>query len=82
MDIKGTTVVHLAQYAAPYLGNFVKSLMCLEGRIAEAGGRMVYVFPPEARGCAWFEDFASGHDVRLVQPGPAGIADVETIIGG
>ena len=38
MDIKGTTVVHLAQYAAPYLGNFVKSLMCLERRIAGAGG--------------------------------------------
>ncbi len=33
MDIKGTTVVHLAQYAAPYLGNFVKSLMCLERRM-------------------------------------------------
>lgn len=52
MDIKGTTVVHLAQYAAPYLGNFVKSLMCLERRIAGAGGRMIYVFPPQASGCA------------------------------
>lgn len=44
MDIKGTTAVHLAQYAAPYLGNFVKSLMLLEKRLAKSGGGMVYVF--------------------------------------
>ena len=80
MDIKGTTVVHLAQYAAPYLGNFVKSLMRLEARLAKAGGRMVYVFPPQARDCAWFEDFASVHKVYAVLPGKAGVADIETII--
>ena len=80
MDIKGTTVVHLAQYAAPYLGNFVKSLMCLERRIAGAGGRMIYVFPPQASGCAWFDDFASCHVVRLVKPEPEGVADIESII--
>lgn len=80
MDKKGTTVVHLAQYAAPYLGNFVKSLMCLERRIAGAGGRMIYVFPPQASGCAWFDDFASCHIVRLVKPEPEGVADIESII--
>lgn len=80
MDIKGTTVVHLAQYAAPYLGNFVKSLMCLERRIAGAGGRMVYVFPPQAGDCAWFEDFASKHEVGLILPGAAGVAAIESII--
>lgn len=74
------TVVHLAQYAAPYLGNFVKSLMCLERRIAGAGGRMIYVFPPQASGCAWFDDFASCHIVRLVKPEPEGVADIESII--
>lgn len=62
MDIKGRTVVHLAQYAAPYLGNFVKSFMHLEERLAKSGGSMVYVFPPQARDCVWFEGFASEHE--------------------
>lgn len=80
MDIKGTTVVHLAQYAAPYLGNFVKSLMCLEERLAKNGGGMVYVFPPQARDCVWFEGFASEHEVSLIQPGKAGVAAIEAVI--
>lgn len=80
MDIKGRTVVHLAQYAAPYLGNFVKSLMCLEERLAKNGGGMVYVFPPQARDCVWFEGFASEHEVSLIQPGKAGVAAIEAVI--
>lgn len=80
MDIKGTTVVHLAQYAAPYLGNFVKSLMLLEKRLAKSGGGMVYVFPPQARDCVWFEGFASEHEVSLIQPGKAGVAAIEAVI--
>lgn len=80
MDIKGTTVVHLAQYGAPYLGNFVKSLMCLEERLAKNGGGMVYVFPPQARDCVWFEGFASEHEVSLIQPGKAGVAAIEAVI--
>lgn len=80
MNIKGTTVVHLAQYAAPYLGNFVKSLMCLEERLAKNGGGMVYVFPPQARDCVWFEGFASEHEVSLIQPGKAGVAAIEAVI--
>lgn len=80
MDMKGLTVVHLAQYAAPYLGNFMKSLMRLETRLVNAGGRMVYVFPPQARDCAWFEDFASVHEVCIVRLGVAGVAAIEAII--
>lgn len=80
MDIKGRTVVHLAQYAAPYLGNFVKSLMHLEERLKKDGGNMVYVFPPQAGDCAWFEDFASKHEVGLILPGAAGVAAIEAII--
>lgn len=80
MDIKGTTAVHLAQYAAPYLGNFVKSLMLLEKRLAKSGGGMVYVFPPQARDCVWFEGFASEHEVSLIQPGKAGVAAIEAVI--
>lgn len=76
------TVVHLAQYAAPYLGNFVKSLMHLEERLKKDGGNMVYVFPPQAGDCAWFEDFASKHEVGLILPGAAGVAAIEAIIKG
>lgn len=80
MDIKGRTVVHLAQYAAPYLGNFVKSLMLLEERLAKSGSSMVYVFPLQARDCVWFEGFASEHEVSLIQPGKSGVAAIEAVI--
>lgn len=41
---------------------------------------MVYVFPPQAGDCAWFEDFASKHEVGLILPGAAGVAAIEAII--
>lgn len=80
MDNEEMTVVHLAQYAAPYLGNFVKSLMLLEERLAKSGGSMVYVFPPQARDCVWFEGFASEHEVSLIQPRKSGVAAIEAVI--
>lgn len=63
MDLKNKTIVHIAQYAAPYEGNFIKSLNFLETSLAEAGCKMAFVFPEKAKQQSWWSNFAENHIV-------------------
>lgn len=58
--------MQVAQYAAPYEGNFLLSLQNLENRLGETGVRLGYVFPKSAGRTAWFADFAKRHEVFCV----------------
>lgn len=63
MNLKNKTIVHIAQYAAPYKGNFIKSLKFLENALAQLECKMAYVFPEKARLQSWWNDFAKSHHV-------------------
>lgn len=82
MNIQGTTIIQMAQYAAPYLGNFIKSLMELETQVVNLGGKMIYVFPPAAAQCAWYNDFAKKHNVQLIDVGERGIVQIKSLLEG
>lgn len=59
------TIVHIANFAAPYKGNFIKSLEILEDRLNH-GGRTVYIFPKTCLNVKWINDFLLEHKVYFV----------------
>lgn len=61
MLLENSTIVHCAQYAAPYEGNFIKSLIFLENELMKYNCRLVYVFPNNVREQQWWTDFKQTH---------------------
>jgi glycosyltransferase involved in cell wall biosynthesis len=47
-------------YAAPYLGNFMKSILRLEKEIENNGGKMVYVFMRYSERMTWVDELSAG----------------------
>ena len=52
-------------YAAPYEGNFIKSLKVLGNVYKEKGDKMVYAFPESARNILWCKELEKHTDVYL-----------------
>lgn len=61
------TILHCADYAAPYAGNFIRSLVALEQSIIEMGDNMAYVFPSEIRHQDWWNAFSADHEVYTTE---------------
>lgn len=73
---EGNTIVHIAQYAAPYQGNFIRSLVALEEYLhASREIRTVYVFPQRCQQQPWFGPFGQQHQVQLIQDDTPQTAD-------
>jgi glycosyltransferase involved in cell wall biosynthesis len=68
MNLQGKIVLHAAQYAAPYEGNFIKSLKRLEEDLCAEGATMAYCLPRQAEGQPWFPEFRQLHKVYTVDP--------------
>src|SRR6266850_1278619 len=51
------TIVHVADFGAPYAGNFLSSLQALGSRLDEAGLRQILVLPARARQKRWATDW-------------------------
>lgn len=62
-----TIVLHCAAFAAPYAGNFIRSLCALEEKLLPHGMKMAYVFLPSAKLQSWWEDFSSKHLVYCTE---------------
>lgn len=59
-------VLHIMDFAAPYGGNFILSIECLEKHWAQSG-TSTYLFPDVARGCSWVLDLiARGKRVYFI----------------
>jgi glycosyltransferase involved in cell wall biosynthesis len=71
MNLQGKTVLHAAQYAAPYEGNFIKSLKCLEKHLIAEGASMAYLFPKQAESQPWYPEFEKTHKVFTVNTNDA-----------
>lgn len=46
-------ILQIMDYAAPYKGNFIRSIYSLEEQINREGGRQIYLFPMNARNFEW-----------------------------
>lgn len=57
------TILQVCAYAAPYEGNFIKSLKILGKVYAEKGVKMIYAFPESARNISWCRDLERYTDV-------------------
>lgn len=51
-------VLQVCAYAAPYEGNFMRSLYCLEAKLSEKGIETVYAFPESARDILWCKELS------------------------
>lgn len=68
--MENQTILHIANYAAPYKGNFIASLETLEKQLKLNGNnRMVYVFPEECKSVKWIDSFIKKRNVVFV-PSP------------
>lgn len=57
------TVFQVCAYAAPYEGNFIKSLKSLADAIKEYGHRTIFAFPESAKTISWVVDLGRDYDV-------------------
>ena len=51
-------ILQVCAYAAPYEGNFIKSLKALGEALEEHGHEMLYAFPEAAREIPWCQDLS------------------------
>ena len=42
-------ILHIMDYAAPYRGNFIRSIQFLEKEVESDGGHLIYLFPIKAK---------------------------------
>lgn len=58
-------IIEIAQYAAPYKGNFIASLEQLEEKLKEAENKVIYIFPEECKKTAWIDEFTTNRKQRV-----------------
>lgn len=59
-------ILQVAAYAAPYPGNFIKSLLALDRRLEEKGHRTIYAFPHNAREIPWCKELQKTRTVYFL----------------
>lgn len=57
------TILQVCAYAAPYEGNFIKSLKMLGDKLKQKGHRMIYAFPENAKEMQWCKELETITDV-------------------
>jgi glycosyltransferase involved in cell wall biosynthesis len=65
-----TTIVHIADYAAPYPGSFVPMLGAAKDWVLARGWRFEVVLPPRAAERSWISEFGDDCPVRFLEPKP------------
>lgn len=60
-------VLQILSYAAPYRGNFIPSLECLENTYKDGG--VIYLFPENAQDVPWMPQFQESHKVYFMPNG-------------
>lgn len=62
-------VLEIADYAAPYKGNFIPSLLSLADALQKENVQTVFLFPDRARNCAWIAEIAACWPVQFLPRG-------------
>lgn len=68
----------LASYAAPYSGNFIPSVLLLNKKVKEKGGKIVFVFPEEAKAQEWTSLF-KGEKVYYLSYAPYSFSTIKVL---
>ena len=58
-----SSVLEIADYAAPYKGNFIASLLSLADALRDRGVGTVFLFPPRAKECGWIQEIPNAYPV-------------------
>lgn len=66
MILNNKTILHCAQYSAPYKGNFIKALEALASRLIQCGCKVYFLFPKSCSEQPWWEDFSSKYHAQTV----------------
>lgn len=66
-------ILQICAYAAPYEGNFMKSLYALEERMAKLGYETIYAFPVHAEEHRWCRELAQSHQVYFLPVSKAAV---------
>lgn len=62
MNLKESKIIYFAQYAAPYPGNFIRSLISLADTLKQNyNSDIFFVFPESAKKTAWIESFSTNY---------------------
>lgn len=56
-------ILVVADYTAPYKGNFIESILKLEEKVRENGGRIIYSFPENAKDIDWIKEISKDREV-------------------
>lgn len=51
-------ILQVCAYAAPYPGNFMKSLLAVDKKLKEKGHNTYYAFPETAKNCKWCDELS------------------------
>lgn len=60
------TILQVCAYAAPYEGNFIKSLKALATRLKNSNVKMIYAFPENAENIDWVKRLSAETDVYFL----------------
>lgn len=60
-------ILFIADYAAPYRGNFIPSLEAIESHLPD-GSQVVYAFPKHVAQQSWMAEFQQEHIVVFIEP--------------
>ena len=66
------TVAQIAQYSAPYMGNFINSLIELESQMKVVNNAIVYVFPENCKNTNWINKFKANRKVYFISDSACG----------
>lgn len=78
MNLQNKHILFAAQYAAPYAGNFIASLIALEKSLVKNYNvRCAYLFPQKALQQSWIEDFKASRQVYFSSDNNVLIQDYE-----
>lgn len=59
-------ILQVCAYAAPYPGNFIKSLYTLDKKLSDKGHKTIYAFPYTAKKCTWCIDLQKNRKVYFL----------------
>lgn len=59
-------ILQVCAYAAPYPGNFIKSLNTLDKKLYNKGHKIIYAFPHTAKECKWCADLQKERKVYFL----------------
>ncbi len=78
MNLQNKHILFAAQYAPPYAGNFIASLIALENLLKEQyNATCAYLLPRKACEQSWMDDFTTGRQVYFSGDGQVLIHDRE-----